>query len=342
MIEYAKKTGGIMPTIKDVAKRANISVSAVSKAFNNYNEIPVATKERIFNAARELDYIPNKAAMQLSRGEFPYVGLIVKELTTHTTQDEHTFRLLGGVHSRLSETGHEMVLFTTEQIKKMNLSYVDFCRYHSLLGAVIHGLDMNDPYLEALLSSRIPCVLIDIELEGPNTAFISTDNVRAAAEVIDLLCEKGRTRLCHILGGETADVTKHRKKGVLQAAEKNNIPAPLMVAGDFQERIAYEGIKKVLSEHGDISGIFAASDLMALGAMRAIYEAERIPGIDIALVGFDGLKALEYTQPPVATVFQDFHSMGRLAVDTLLDISKGKKFNAKNYVKHEIIRRGTV
>jgi DNA-binding LacI/PurR family transcriptional regulator len=331
-----------MATIKDVAMKAQVSVSAVSKAYNNYNEIPAATKERIFAAAKELDYIPSKAAMQLSRGDFPYIGLIVKELATHTTQDEHTFRLLGGVHTRASETGHDLVLYTTEQIKKQKLSYVDFCRHHSLLGAIIHGLDMDDPYLEALLGSRIPCVLIDIELEGPNTAFISTDNVNAASEVVDLLCAKGHTRLCHILGGETADVTKHRKNGVLQAAEKNKIPAPLMLAGDFREAVAYESLKKALIKHRGITAIFAASDLMALGASRAIYEAGLVPGRDISLVGFDGLKALEYTQPPIATVFQDFHAMGRLAVDTLLRISGGKRFNTKNYVPHEILTRNTL
>ena len=330
-----------MANIRDVAKRANLSVSTVSKAYNNYSEISAATKERIFHAARELDYFPNKAARELSRGDLHNVGLIVKELTTHTTQDEHTFRLLGGVHSRVSETGHDLVLYTTNQIKRMNLSYVEFCRHHSLMGAIVHGLDMDDPYLAALLSSPIPCVLIDIEAEGPNTAFIATDNESAAAEVVDLLCAKTNGRICHILGGETADVTQYRKRGVQRAIEKNNREA-VFIAGDFQEYMAYENMKNALRDYADISAVFAASDLMALGALRAIYEAGRTPGQDILLVGFDGLKVLEYTQPPVATVFQDFHAMGLLAVDTLLKIAGNEPFNAKNYVPYSIVPRQTL
>ena len=339
VLELAK--GVFMANIRDVAKRANLSVSTVSKAYNNYSEISAATKERIFLAAQELGYFPSKAARELSRGDVHSVGLIVKELTTHTTQDEHTFRLLGGVHSRVSETGRDLVLYTTDQIKRMNLSYVEFCRHHSLMGAVVHGLDMDDPYLAALLSSPIPCVLIDIEAEGPNTAFIATDNERAAAEVVDRLCAKTQGRICHILGGETADVTKHRKRGVEQAAQKNNREV-LFITGDFQEHVAYESMKAALRDCADITAVFAASDLMALGALRALYESGRMPGQDVLLVGFDGLKVLEYTQPPIATVFQDFHAMGQLAVDTLLKIAGNERFSAKNYVPHSIISRQTL
>jgi DNA-binding LacI/PurR family transcriptional regulator len=81
---------------------------------------------------------------------------------------------------------------------------------------------------------------------------------------------------------------------------------------------------------------------MALGAMRAINEAGLCLGTDIALVGFDGLTVLEYTTPPIATVRQDFHSMGRIAVDTLISIAKGDKFKGKNYVPYTLLQRESV
>jgi len=331
-----------MSTIKDVATRAQVSVSTVSKAYNNYSEISEATRARIFQAAQALGYIPNKAAVQLSRGKFPNVGLIVHSLADETTQDEHTHRLLGGVHSRISENGHDLVLYTTKQIKRKNLNYVDFCRHHSLVGAIIHGLDRDDPYLEPLLSSPIPCVLIDNELESPSTAFVTTDNVQAAEDVINLLAAKGHRHICHILGTSVAAVTEQRKQGVLQAAHKNNLPAPVFIDGEFNEAIAYTSTQAMLRAHPQITAIFAASDLMALGASRAITESGHIPGGDIALIGFDGIKSLEYTRPAIATVYQDFHEMGRLAVDTLFRIAKEKKFTTKNYVPHKLIPRETV
>ncbi|MCL2199306.1 MAG: LacI family transcriptional regulator [Defluviitaleaceae bacterium] len=333
-----------MSTIKDVAKLAGVSVSAVSKAFNNYAEISDDTKEKIFRAAKELDYIPNKSAVELSRGRKPYLGLIVKDLDTHNTFDEHMFRLLSGTHARACEIGQELIIFTTPQIKQFKQTYVEFCKHHSLMGAIIQGIGSDDPYLEALLESTIPTVLIDVEREGAHTAFVTTDNEKASSEVVDLLVSKGHRKICHILGHPADEVTKQRENGFTAAARRHmlNEDEVYIIAGDFVEDIAYANTKKALQIHRDITAIYAASDLMALGALRAIKEEGLTAGKDIALVGFDGLKALEYTTPSIATVFQDFHGMGRLAVDTLQQIAKGLPFSGKNFVPYTLMHRGSV
>ena len=330
-----------MITIKDVAQLAEVNISTVSKAFNNYNGISDSTKDKIFKAARDLGYIPSKSAVELSRGVQPYLGLIVNNLNTHSAKDEYIFRIVSGVQERVSELDMDLTLFTTTQIKKKDYSYVDFCKHHRLLGAIVHGLDMNDPYLAELLESPLPCVLIDIEHESPTVAFISTDNVQASEDVVQLMYNKGIRKICHILGTPDADVTLRRKEGFLKAATRLGLLAEdiIIIAGEFNEDIAYANMKKTLEHHKDIQGVFAASDLMALGAMRAINEAGLKLGKDIALVGFDGLTALEYTSPSIATVRQDFHSMGRIAVDTLVSISKGEDFKARNYVPYDLLRR---
>jgi len=333
-----------MITIKDVARLAEVNISTVSKAFNNYNGISEATKEKIFKAAGDLGYIPSKSAVELSRGVQPYLGLIVNNLNTHSAKDEYIFRIVSGVQERTSELDMDLTLFTTTQIKKKAYNYVDFCKYHRLLGAIVHGLDINDPYLAELLESPLPCVLIDIEHQNPRAGFISTDNVKAAEEVVQLMYKKGRRKLCHILGTPDADVTKHRKEGFLKAASRLGYPIEniIIIPGEFNEDMAYKNMKKTLESHRDIQGVFASSDLMALGAMRAINESGLRIGEDIALVGFDGLAALEYTSPSIATVRQDFHNMGRIAVDTLIAISKDEAFKAMNYVPYELLERESV
>ncbi|MCL2286236.1 MAG: LacI family transcriptional regulator [Firmicutes bacterium] len=333
-----------MITIKDVAKLAEVNISTVSKVFNNYGGISDATKERIFKAAKELGYIPSKSAAELSRGVQPYLGLIINNLNTNSAKDEYIFRIVSGVQERSSELEMDLTLFTTTQIKKKDYSYVDFCKHHRLLGAIVHGLDINDPYLTELLESPLPCVLIDIEHESSTAAFISTDNVQAAKDVVRLMHSKGIRKLCHILGSPNADVTMRRKEGFLKAVGCLGL-APedvIIISGEFNEHTAYVNMKKTLEAHRDIQGVFASSDLMALGAMRAIKEAGLKIGKDIALVGFDGLTALEYTSPSIATVRQDFHNMGRMAVDTLISISKGEKFKGRNYVPYELLERESV
>ncbi|MCL1843326.1 MAG: LacI family transcriptional regulator [Defluviitaleaceae bacterium] len=334
-----------MATIKDVAKHAGVSVSAVSKTFNNYSEISDETKEKIFRAAKELDYIPNKSAVELSRGRKPYLGFIVMDLNTNSTcTDEYIFRLLSGAHERSCEIGQELIVFTTQQIKRMKQSYSEFCRHHTLMGAIVHGIEEDEPYFGSILESPIPCVLIDVEREGKHTAFVTTDNEKASEEVVDLFASKGHRKICHILGHPDSEVAKQRHRGFLNAARRHmfNEDQVYVIPGDFIEEVAYANTRKILQVHRDITAIYAASDLMALGALRAIKEIGFTPGKDIALVGFDGLKAPEYTTPPLATIYQDFHSMGRLAVDTLQRISKNQPFCGRNYVPHTLLHRGSV
>jgi len=333
-----------MITIKDVAKLAEVNISTVSKVFNGYSGISDATKEKIFKAAEELGYIPSKSAVELSRGIQPYLGLIVNNLNTNSAKDEYIFRIVSGVQERTSELDMDLTLFTTTQIKKKDYSYVDFCKHHRLLGAIVHGLDMSDPYLAQLLESPLPCVLIDIEHESQTAAFISTDNVQASEDVVQLLYNKGARKICHILGTPNADVTLRRKEGFLKAAARLGLSQEdiLIIPGEFNEHLAYVNMKKTLENHKDIQGVFASSDLMALGAMRAIREMGLTLGKDIALVGFDGLAALEYTSPAIATVQQDFHSMGRIAVDTMVSIAKGDNFSARNYVPYHLLERESV
>jgi len=331
-----------MITIKDVAKLAAVNISTVSKVFNNYSGVSDATKEKVFKAAKDLGYIPSKSAAALSRGVQPYLGLIISNLNTNSAKDEYIFRIVSGVQERSSELDMDLTLFTTTQIKKKDYSYVDFCKRHRLLGTVVHGLDKNDPYLTELLESSLPCVLVDIEHQSPTAAFISTDNVQAAEDVVQLMYDKGRRKLCHILGSPDADVTLRRRQGFLNATRRLGLEDIVIIPGEFNEHLAYTNMKKTLEARKDIQGVFASSDLMALGAMRAIKEAGLIIGRDIALVGFDGLTALEYTSPSIATVRQDFHEMGRTAVDTLISISQGEAFNAKNYVPYELLQRESV
>jgi len=332
-----------MINIKDVAKLAGVNISTVSKAFNNYKGISEATKERIFTAAKTLGYIPSKSAVELSRGAQPYLGLIINNLNTNSAKDEYIFRIVSGVQERSSELDMDLTLFTATQIKMKDYNYVNFCKRHRLMGVIVHGLDMNDPDLDDLVKSSLPCVLIDMEHESATTAFISTDNTQAAEDVVHLMYNKGARKLCHIMGNLNADVTQRRKEGFLNATRRLDIEQnAIIIPGEFNEHLAYINLKKTLEVHSDIQGVFASSDLMALGAMRAIKEAGLILGKDIALVGFDGLTALEYTSPSIATVRQNFHSMGSMAVDTLIRISKGKSFQSRNYVPYDLLERESV
>lgn len=328
-----------MATIKDVAKLAGVSVSTVSKTYNDYNEVSQQTKKKVLAAAEALNYLPNKSAVELSQGRRKYVGLIVK----HSIQDEF-LRMISGVHSKTEAYGYELVIYTTQFIQSQKMSYVDFCRYHSLIGAIVSGLDKADPYLQELTASETPCVLIDIELSGHKTAYVSTDNQAASYEVFKLLYDQGHRHICHITGSDDAEVTHKRKAGFLEGAKDHGMSPDEIIfrSGDWTEAGAYQTTKELLKAHPQITAIFAASDVMALGAMRAIREAGYTLGEDFALVGFDGIKTLKYTTPPIGTVKQGLVQIGELACDILFQMDKGQSFAQENYVPYKINPRGSV
>lgn len=333
-----------MATLKDIAKSAGVSESTVSKVLNGYSEIPFATKDRVLSIAKHMNYFPNKSAVELSKGKRRYIGLIVRNFSLDPGIGEYTYRLISGIHNQASLVDYELVVYTTHQISDKNLSYVDFCNYHSLLGAIVHGLDKDDPYLLELQNSKTPCVLIDIERQGINTAFISTDNVKAAEAVADLFCQSGHKKFCHVTGSEGADVTSTRIAGFNKGIVKNGLPAEsiINIRGDFIEDTAYQKVKEALTNHPDITAIFASSDTMALGAYKAVKEAGLSLGENFSLIGFDGLYTLEYISPAIGTVYQDFYSIGKLAADTLLKIADNKHYSPKNYVDYKLLPRESV
>lgn len=328
-----------MATIKDVAKMAGVSISTVSKAYNNYSEVSDTTKQRIAQVAKTLGYIPNKTAVELSQGQRKYVGLIVK----NSIQDEF-LRMISGVHSTTETYGYELVIYTTQHIKSKNMSYVDFCRYHSLVGAIVSGLDKDDPYLHELTESETPCVLVDIELHGKNTAYVSTDNLSASYQVFELLYAHGHRHICHVTGSMSAEVAHKRKDGFVSAAKDNNLPLNQLtfVDGDWSETTAYQATQTVLHAHPEITAVYAASDTMALGAMTAIRQAGYTIGQDFSLIGFDGISILRYTSPPLATVAQGLVGIGEVACQTLFKICRGEAFEPQNYVDFEIVPRQSI
>lgn len=333
-----------MATIKDVAKKAGLSVGTVSKVFNGYSEIPNSTKEKVFQVAKDLDYVPRKSAVELSKKEKMYIGLIVENLSFQYANDEYLFKLLAGVHKRVEELGYELIIYTTKQIRKQNFSYINFCKYHNLVGAIIHGLEVGDPLLKELSSSSIPCVLIDINLEGKNTASITTDNEKAAEEVFDILFSNGHKKICHIVGSHGAEVSNIRKRGFINGAKKNNYDTDdiIFIDGEFNEKVSYKNVKKMMRNHKDITAIFASSDIMALGALKALNELGYKVGEDFTLIGFDGLSTLQYVTPPITTVKQNFEKIGRVAVDTLIRINNKRKVNNKYYVDYKIIQGNSI
>ncbi len=334
------------PSIKEVAKLAGVTNGTVSRAFNGYNDIRPETKERIMNAAQKLGYTPNVNARSLSAKRPPNIGLIVSGLLEGDSKDSMVFLMLQGVLSYALRNNLEVSLYATDSLEQRAKSYVDFCREHSLSGAILSGITTDDVYLEELIGSGVPSVAIDVPIEGNMTGWVSIDNQAAAKEMTAYMIAKGHDKTVVVSGKRNAAVNKLRMAGVEEAFLEAGIELPpeRILFGHFDEQRAYEKVKAYLAQYAKTEGtaFFCFSDIMAMGAMRAIQDMGYSIPEDFSVTGFDGQPISQMLIPALTTVAQDGRKLGHESAAMLHDMMMGDEEGGHRVVSHELVTRNSI
>jgi LacI family transcriptional regulator len=194
-------------------------------------------------------------------------------------------------------------------------------------GAIVEGLRLSDPYIEEIKRTQIPTVLIDIPILTDKVGYVSSDNVQAAFEATSYLIKLGHRNIGFINGHNDAAVSFERLEGYKKALEKNNIPykEEYVVFDDFTQEGGYNSFKTLIFENPEITAIFHASDLMAIGSFKAAKDLGMKVPDDISIVGFDDIELASLITPGLTTIRQDTFKMGYNAAKHLLSIIKGEK-----------------
>lgn len=333
-------------TIRDVARQANVSIGTVSRALNGYRDINAETKENILQVAHSMGYTPNVSARNLSSKATSNMGLIISGLLEGNAKDTGVYQLLQGIYRYAFRNGMEVALYTTDSVEQRSKSYAKFCEEHSLAGAVLSGVTTDDAYFEELRDARIPCVVIDAPAQGEAVGWLSIDNMQASEEITDHLLQNGHRRIVVVSGKKNAAVNLERTAGAFAAMER----AGLLLTGkdvlycNFSEEQAYENVLQYLKENGKSSctAFLCFSDLMALGAMRAIRDSGFSIPEDFSITGFDGLAITEYFMPPLTTVSQDMGQIGYASAMLLHEIIQGKVKGGHRVLPHRLLKRASV
>lgn len=295
-------------TIKDVAREAGVSVSAVSKVFNGYHDIGEETRNKIQEAAKKLEYIPNQAARKLSSKHKKIIALILNEIKVDRGVTM-PLEILSGVSNYLDSTDYEFVFYGTTTKKQSEKSLKQFCAEHSISGLLIQGLKTTDPYYKELSTFDLPTVAIDLKFDNNKIGTISIDNQSAASEVTKRLLQSGYRKILFLNGTTSDEVSQKREAGY-----RSQVRTPMVEYASFSEEKAMELIlEKDLSA---VDAIFAASDLMAIGVIKALRVRQL--SHQIAIVGFDDNVLASYVSPTLTTVRQDMKVLSEYAVQDLL------------------------
>lgn len=330
-----------MTTIKDIAKAAGVSVTTVSRALNGYSDVNEKTREKIIAVSKELKYSPNTLARGLVMNKSKTIGLLVSGMTRQSVKDNLTFEVLCGINQFSAETDYDLILFSTDSTKQREKTYSQLCRERQVDGVIIQGIRTDDPYLQEVLESDIPCVLIDIPIESETVGYVTTDNVLGAKEAVNHLLSLGHQNIAMVNGHDFAFVSQKRLEGYKLALQEKNIPyrAEWVVNGAFTEEQAEYEVYGLLGKNPEITSIFCASDVMAIGAMKAIKTRGLSIPDQISIVGYDDILLAAYITPALTTMAQDIYKMGYEAAKLLVKMLENKGESHQKLLETKLIIR---
>lgn len=303
-------------TIKDVAKKAGVSIATVSRVFNNSPLVLDGTKKLVRAAAHELHYTPNASARSLSRKESEAIGLLLPDL-----YGEFFSEVIRGADLTARRHKYHLLLSSSHNSKEDIAAAL-----HAMRGRV-DGLIIMSPHLDAQmlnanLPSNLPIALLNCYLHGEPFDAINVNNFQGAYQMIQHLLTHGHTRLAIIKGTEHNIDSQERLNGYRKALTDGRL-APdsrYELAGDFDEESGYRAAKRALQLAPRPTALFASNDTMAIGALSAL----RAEGIDVprevALAGFDDIPVAQFLTPGLTTMRVHISDLGVRAVESLLDL----------------------
>jgi LacI family transcriptional regulator len=310
-------------TIRELARLSGVSVGTVSRALNGYADVRSETRERIMRLARELDYTPAAAARSLVTQRSHVIGVFMETGEGHPDLQHPFFHeVLGGLKQRVGAEGFDLLLFASERPGNGYgpHSYLKRARHHAVDGVALIGLDTEEEEVRRLVRAELPCVGIDMDIAGPNTEVVMSDNVSGAEAAMRHLHGLGHRRIATITGMLESRPGIDRLRGYRAAAQALGLAYrdEYVAYGDFYAESGREATERLLALPDPPTAIFAAADLMAIGAIRAAAEVGlRVPE-DLSVVGFDDIQLAPHVNPPLTTLRQDKLGLGGAAGDALV------------------------
>jgi LacI family transcriptional regulator, galactose operon repressor len=306
-------------TLEHIARLANVSRSTVSRVVNDEPNVRPELREQIWQVIRETGYQPHAAARSLVTRRTRIVGVIIPEALTKLFTDPFFPRLLYGITETCNARHYYLNLALCNGPAEQEEMYRRVLGSGHLDGVIVASAHPGDPLFPKLLENGVPFVLAGRHPDE-RVNYVDVDNVGGARMAVEHLIRLGHTRIATITGPLTMTSGEDRLVGYRQALEAQRLAVDeqLVVEGDYTEGGGALAMRRLLA--ASPTAVFVASDVMAIGALKALREAGlRVPQ-DVALVGFDDVTIATAVEPALTTVRQPIGRLGSMAADLLLDL----------------------
>ncbi|MHC1783835.1 MAG: LacI family DNA-binding transcriptional regulator [Anaerolineaceae bacterium] len=328
-------------TLEDIARQAGVSRSTVSRVVNDHPNVRKSVRQRILKVIKETGFHPNAVARSLASQRSWMIGLALPRNVSSFFADPYFPRLTQGIAQACNQYDYTLALYLIASKEDEEKIFPRISRRGLLDGILVQSGQTGDQLIERLKHSNMPFVIAGRPFNTKDVSFIDVDNVLASCNAVQHLVNLGYRRIATITGETNSTVSIDRLKGYQNAIKKAGmeIRSELIAEGDFTESSGYQAMERLLKAKPD--AVFAASDILAVGAMRAVREAGLSIPRDVAFIGFDDLPML-ISGPQLTTVRQPVVQFGFKAVEILIDlIENGVKPTRQVIMDTELIVRDT-
>ena len=304
-----------MASITDVARLAGVSTATVSRVVSAapYAVSP-ATRARVLEAARTLDYVPNALARGLLKSYIPVVGVIVHDIT-----DPYFAEIVRGVEDAATPGGHLVITCSSDRNAEREDSYIRLLRSMRAAAIIFAGSGLDDPVLNRSMRKHLAAMrgygaaVVHCSPHADGEAEVGVDNARGTASMVEALIALGHRRIAFLAGPTSLFVARQRLAGYragLEAAGLAYDPR-LVVSTDFNLAAGVRAVDTLLAGDAPFTAIYAANDLLALGALQRLAELGVSVPDEVSVAGFDDIQPAATTAPSLSTVRLPLHEIGR-------------------------------
>lgn len=327
--------------IQDIAKESGYSITTVSRVLNGKAEkfrIAIKTQEKIKNIAKELNYIPNEHARNLRTGKSQTIALIVPSLKNPFFAE---IASVVNMEARKSDyvtfigDSNDNINIEKEEIKQLSARSID--------GLLIVPCSNEYEHLEYLKNNGLPLICLDRYFNEQDICYVSSDNYNGSYTATKYLIDHGHKKIACIQGVRSSVPNEERVKGFVDALKSNGISTYTVTGDAFSEQNGYLETKLLLQNKERPTAIFAFSNTIAMGAIRALREENILIPNDISIITFDENPYLDYIDPPLTRISQPIEEICKIAVKILISrIQEHDEVTKKVLLKTNLIVKNSV
>jgi LacI family transcriptional regulator len=331
-------------TIKDVAKRLNLSITTVSRALDGYGDVAEETRARVRQTAKEMGYVPNRVARQLRRQRSETIGYILPALRPRFN-DPYFSEFIAGLGDESAEHNIDLLVSTAppgdESERELYQKWVQGRRVD---GFILNRMHLQDWRVQYLSRNGLAFVTLERTLDPCEFNFIELDGQAGMMSMISHLVGLGHRRIAYIGAPSYLTLQANRFAGYREGLVSEGIPVEtsLIVEGDMTRAGGYRCGISVLEISKPPTAIVCVNDLTAIGVLHAAHEKNLVVGCDLAISGFDGIEETEHTHPALTTLVHPIYDIARRLVKMLIQELSGEPVSeSKVRITPELVVRGS-